>query len=376
MSEKQDPKCSPLDALHRELGARMFEFAGWDMPVQYSRIVAEHRAVREAAGLFDVSHMGEIYVEGKGATKTLRRLMTNDIDKLNCRHAQYTLMTTREGTCVDDLIILKITDISYLLVVNAPNIDADVAWLRRHKSKNTTVRDASSSYALLALQGPNAENILASCIDPNLTALAELRPFCFTTAWLNSSKNITALVSRTGYTGEDGFEIMVLAEHATTFWKALLEKEAVPCGLGARGTLRLEAGLPLYGHELTREHSVLEAPGLKRFIKLDKKVNFKGRKALRRYAEEGPKYHLIGFKMPENSPIPRPEKSSILSKRRRPIGQITSGGPSPTLGHNIGMAYVATGYHEPGTPIIIQVRDKLFETTVEKLPFYRRKRGD
>ncbi len=358
---------SPLYTLHRGLGARMMRFAGWELPARYGSIVLEHQAVRQRAGLFDVSHMGEIVLEGDGALDTLERLTINEVSRLGKGEEQYTALITEEGTCIDDLIVLRQGEKEYLLVVNASNKDADFTWIDLNKSPGTVIRDISDNTALLALQGPCAEAIVADCCG---VVAKELRSF---TARAATIEGTPVLLSRTGYTGEDGFEIMVSAHEASKVWTVIMEAGKpyglLPCGLGARDSLRLEAALPLYGNELDRNHTVLEA-NLGRFVKFDKPVEFIGKEALLRQKEQGLARRLIGFVL-EGRSIAR-HGFAIESPGGEVIGEVTSGGYSPTLNKSIGMGYVKTQYAEPGTELVIKIRSKPVPGKVVRLPFYRR----
>lgn len=360
-------KRTPLYARHRELGARMIEFGGWEMPVQYSGILEEHRAVRERAGLFDVSHMGEIEVTGDEALPFLRRLLTNEPANLTVGQAQYTLMCLPTGGVIDDLIAYRLGDNRYLLIVNAANIEKDYAWLRDHVTGRVHVTNLSDEKGLLALQGPRAVDILT----PLSTAdLATLRYYHIVEAQV---AGIPAFVSRTGYTGEDGFEILVDASQVVALWDALLDAGRdhglLPAGLGARDTLRLEAALPLYGHELTEEINPLEA-GLERFVKLEKET-FIGRDALLATRKEGLRRKLIGFEMVGRG-IAR-QGYEILHEGQ-PVGVVTSGTYAPFLEKAIGMGFVPVELSPPGTAIEVRVRQRTVPARVVKRPFYKRPR--
>jgi len=360
-------KRTPLYDRHRELGARMVEFGGWEMPVQYSGILEEHRAVRKRAGLFDVSHMGEIQVVGDEALPFLRRMLTNDPAHLTVGQAQYTLMCLPTGGVVDDLIAYRLGDNRYLLIVNAANIDKDYTWLTDHATDRVEVVNLSDEKGLLALQGPQAVHILASLTDVDLSALRYYH------AVEGQVAGIPALISRTGYTGEDGFEIMVDASRVVALWDALLETGRdhglLPAGLGARDTLRLEAAMPLYGHELTEEINPLEA-GLERFVKLEKE-DFIGRDALLAVREQGLQRKLIGFEVTGKG-IAR-QGYEILHDGQA-VGVVTSGTYAPFLEKAIGMGFVPVELSEPGTEIEIRVRKRSVPARVVKRPFYKRPR--
>jgi aminomethyltransferase len=362
-------KRTPLNDTHRRLGARMVEFGGWDMPVQYpSGILEEHRAVREAAGLFDVSHMGEIEIQGPEAAEYLGHVLTNDPRELKVGEAQYTIMCYPNGGAVDDLIVLRTGEQDYLAVVNASNREKDFEWMHSQTAEfDVALRDRSDDYGLIALQGPRAVEILKGLTDLNLDAMGY---YHFDRGEVAGRK---ALVSRTGYTGEDGFEIMVDAADTADVWDAVLEAGQAhglkPAGLGARDTLRLEAAMPLYGHELDADTSPLEA-GLNRFVKLEKE-EFVGRGALAEAKSQGLAKRLIGFEMVGRG-IPRAGYPVVNDGAE--IGVVTSGTQSPTLGRAIGLAYVKPEHASPGGEIQILVRGNPVAARVVKRPFYRRPR--
>ena len=360
-------KRTPLYDRHCALGARMVEFGGWEMPVQYSGILEEHRAVRERAGLFDVSHMGEIEITGDEALPFLRRMLTNEPANLAIGQAQYTLMCLPTGGVVDDLIAYRLDEERYLLIVNAANIEKDYAWLSDHATGRVQVTNLSDEKGLLALQGPRAVDILAPLTDVDLSALRYYH------ATEGQVAGMPALISRTGYTGEDGFEIMVDASQVVALWDALLEAGRdhglLPAGLGARDTLRLEAAMPLYGHELTEEINPLEA-GLERFVKLEKE-DFIGRDALLAVREQGLQRKLIGFEVTGKG-IAR-QGYEILHDGQA-VGVVTSGTYAPFLEKAIGMGFVPVELSTPGTEIEIQIRQRSVPARVVKRPFYKRSR--
>lgn len=345
----------------------MVEFAGWEMPVQYAGVVEEHRAVRSRAGLFDVSHMGEIRVFGPEAEVLLQRLTPNDVSRLVPGRAHYSGLLTEEGTYVDDLLVYRLGEEEFLLVVNAANAEADLAWMEEHREGRAEVEDRSDDYALLALQGPEAEAILQP-LTP--LALEEIRYYRFATGDVGGTR---ALVSRTGYTGEDGFELYVSPEDAPGLWDALLDEGAsrglVPAGLGARDTLRLEAGMALYGHEIDRETTPLEA-GLDWVVKLDK-GDFIGRDALERQRREGPEKKLAGFRVTGRG-IARQGHELVGAGEGEVVGRVTSGTWSPTFEEAIGMAHLPPELAEAGSRVAIRVRSREVEAEVVELPFYRR----
>lgn len=355
---------TPLHAAHVRLGARFVLFAGWEIPVQYAGIIAEHRAVRERAGLFDVSHMGEVIVEGPEALAALQRLVTNDVGSLEIGHGLYTPMCTPAGGIVDDLILFRIAAEQYLLVVNAATTAKDVAWIRDHAG-GATVRDISSEIALLALQGPAAGRILARVTTARID---EMRPFDALPAVLVAGR--TVFLSRTGYTGEDGYEIGPAWDDAPGVWDALMEAGAaaglVPVGLGARDTLRLEAGLLLYGSDIDERTSPLEAP-LGWTVKFEK-GDFIGRAALLRQRASGPARRLAGL-IAEARAVPR--HGYVLQSEGRPVGTVTSGAFSPTLQTGIGLGYLPRELTEPGMVVAMAVRGRAVPIRVTRLPFYQ-----
>lgn len=351
-------------------GARCIDFGGWELPVQFIGIQKEHEAVRTAAGLFDVSHMGEFSVTGSGAEAFLQRMTTNDVTRLADGQAQYTLLCTSEGGTVDDLLVYRLGENRYMLVVNASNIEKDLEWLQRHLPvEGVELTDRSPETLLLALQGPLAATILSAVTD---VPVDELKPFHFVEK--AAVCGVEVLLSRTGYTGEDGFELYAPAEYAETLWNGLLEAGAphglVPAGLGARDTLRFEAKLPLYGQELGPDITPLEA-GLGFFVKLDS-GDFMGRDALAKQKEQGLPRKLVGIEMIDRG-IPR---SHYLVKRDGiPIGEVTTGTQSPTLKRNLGLALVETAYSAVGTELEVEIRGKLLKAVVVKAPFYKKTGG-
>jgi aminomethyltransferase len=356
---------TPLHDCHLEAGGRMVDFAGWRMPVQYAGVIEEHRAVRGAAGLFDVSHMGEIRVAGPGAEAALDRLTPNNVARLRSGRAHYSGLLTERGTYLDDLLIYRLSDEEFLLVVNAANAGRDLAWLRDRAGDAAEVRDVSQDYALLALQGPRSEEILQP-----LTAvdLAGVKYYGFAIGEVDGRR---ALVSRTGYTGEDGFELYVAPADATDLWRRLLATGApsgvVPAGLGARDTLRLEAAMALYGHELDESTTPLEA-ALEWTVKW-KKGDFVGRQALLEQRAAGPARRLSGFEISGRG-IAR--QGSPVLVGGAPVGAVTSGTWSPTFEKAIGLAYLEAGSSAPGREIELEVRGRKLPGRIVELPFYRR----
>jgi aminomethyltransferase len=361
-------KRTPLFEVHRQLGARMIPFGGWEMPVQYAGILEEHRAVRERAGLFDISHMGEIEIAGPGALEAIQYLTSNDASRLSVGEVQYSVLTTPEGTFVDDITVYKFADDRYRLTVNAANIEKDVAWIREHLVSDVEVKNTSDDVAILAIQGPRAQEILQKLTS---VELGKLKYYFFVEG---NAVDIDCCISRTGYTGEDGFEMYVPPQYVATLWNALLEAGAPaglqPCGLGARDTLRLEAKMALYGQDIDDQHTVLEAD-LGWIVKLEK-GEFIGREALARQKADGVSRKLVGFEMLGRG-IARPHYAMV--KGSKPIGGVTSGGPAPSLGKNIGMGYVAVQYAAIGTELDIVIRGQTVPARVVLTPFYKRVRS-
>lgn len=360
-------KTTPLYENHLELKGKIIDFGGWALPVEYSGILSEHEAVRTKAGLFDVSHMGEITVKGEDAEKYLQNMVTNDISVLTNNQIAYTTMCYPDGGVVDDLLVYKYSREDYLLVVNASNTDKDFDWLKNHVSGNAEVKNVSSDYAQLALQGPEAQTILQRIVKDDLN---EIEFYHFKDNV--EVGGIKALVSRTGYTGEDGFELYFASAEGPKMWELLLEtgKEdgLVPAGLGARDTLRFEASLPLYGQELDNDITPLEA-GLGFCVKLAKD-DFIGRDALAAQKAEGLKRKVAGFEMVDRG-IPR-SHYEVYSDGKK-IGYVTTGSFSPTLKKNIGLALIDTEYAKVGTEIEISVRNRNLKAIIIKKPFYTKK---
>ncbi len=359
-------KRTSLHAAHLAAGARMVEFAGWEMPVQYAGIVPEHRTVRTAAGLFDVSHMGEIEIAGPGALESVQRLITNDASRLAVGQGLYTPMCAPTGGILDDLTVFRLGVDRFLLVVNASRTDADFAWVAEH-THQATARNRSADLALLALQGPRAAAVLQRLVRADL---ADLRFFHLLDGV--DVAGVTCLVSRTGYTGEDGFEIACAWEEAPRLWGALLDagrsEGLVPAGLGARDTLRMEAGYMLYGQDIDETTTPLEAP-LAWTVKFDK-GEFIGRQALWAQKEQGVRRRLVGFEVRDRV-ITRP--GCLLWAGGRPVGRVTSGTFGPWVGKSIGLGYVETDWASPGTTLEVEVRGRRVDAVVTRLPFYRRR---
>ncbi|MFJ7933744.1 glycine cleavage system aminomethyltransferase GcvT [Sporosarcina sp. NPDC096371] len=352
---------------YAEYGGKTIDFGGWALPVQFSSIKIEHEAVRTKAGLFDVSHMGEVFVSGAGALAYLQKLVTNDVSKLSDGQAQYTAMCYEDGGTIDDLLIYKRGENDYLLVVNASNIDKDVEWIKRHATADVVIEDKSADYGLLALQGPVAQEVLQKLTDE---PLADIKFFRF-----KENVNVaghSVLVSRTGYTGENGFEIYGSADAIVALWPAILEagKEegVIPAGLGARDTLRFEAGLPLYGQELSKDISPLET-GLGFVVKLNKEQDFFGKAALTAQKENGVPRKLIGIEMIDKG-IPRTGYKVFLGDTV--IGEVTTGTQSPTLKKNIGFALLNSEHTAEGTEVEVEIRNKRLKAVIIATPFYKR----
>ncbi|MBB6284633.1 glycine cleavage system aminomethyltransferase GcvT [Geobacillus subterraneus] len=360
-------KRTPLFPVYARYGAKMVEFGGWEMPVQFSSIKEEHEAVRTRAGLFDVSHMGEITVRGRGSLAFLQKLMTNDVAKLRPGRAQYTLMCDENGGTVDDLLIYQKGEDDYLLVVNAANTEKDFTWLSEHADDGVRLEDVSAETAQLALQGPAAERVLQKLTNVDLSTL---RPFSFQDDV--EAAGVKALVSRTGYTGEDGFELYCQAKDAITLWEAILtagaEDGVLPCGLGARDTLRFEACLPLYGQELSATISPLEA-GLGFAVKTEKETPFIGQAMLKRQKEAGPPRRLVGIEMIDKG-IPRHGYRVFAADEE--AGFVTTGTQSPTLKKNIGLALVKAEAAAIGQEVEVDIRGKRLKATIVPTPFYKR----
>ncbi len=365
-------KRTPLFEMHLKHGARMVPFGGWEMPVQYTGVIDEHKAVRNQAGLFDVSHMGEFEVKGPQALDLIQLISVNNAKKLEIGQVQYSLMCYENGTIVDDILVYRLGENHYWLVVNAGNIDKDWEWVSAAKERsglnNLELTNISADVAQLAIQGPLAEEILQPLV-PNVV-LSEIGFY-----WAKTGETVAGIrslvLSRTGYTGEDGFEIYVRKEDAAALWEALLEagdaRGLVPAGLGARDTLRFEAKLPLYGHEINDQITPLEA-GLGFFVKMKKGVEFIGMQALAGQKEKGLTRKLAGFEMIDRG-IPR--QGYELAKDGTVVGFVTTGSFSPTLEKNIGLGYLPAELTEIGTEFDVIIRGKALKAKVVATPFYQ-----
>jgi aminomethyltransferase len=369
-------KTTSLNAVHRAMGGRMVDFGGWDMPVQYpAGTVEEHLRTRTHSGLFDVSHMGEIDVHGADAIPFVNYLVSNDASKLIDGQAQYSALTTPDGTVVDDLLVYRFSSDHLLLVVNAGTTEKDWEWISSHWKNGATnsaveLRNVSAEYCQIALQGPDAVGILKGLTD---VALDEIKYYYFREGPVDG---VPAIVSRTGYTGEDGFEVYADAAKAEQLWNKLLDAGnfgaatgVLPCGLAARNTLRLEAGMALYGHEINETTTLLEA-NLGWICKLNK-GDFVGREPLARQEEAGVSRRLVGFEMTERG-IARDDQDVLVNGAV--VGKVTSGSPAPYLKKNIGFAYVPTELANEGQAIQIDVRGRPVGAIVVKTPFYKRAR--
>ncbi|WP_099220974.1 glycine cleavage system aminomethyltransferase GcvT [Listeria costaricensis] len=357
-------KKTPLHAVYSKYGAKTIDFGGWDLPVQFAGIKKEHEAVREQVGVFDVSHMGEIEVTGPDSTAYLQKMLTNDIAKIKDERAQYNIMCDENGGTVDDLVVYRRSEVSYLLVVNAANTEKDAAWLQQHiENEDVQVKDVSAMYGQLAVQGPKAEQILASLTEADL---ASIPFFGFLEDVELAGKRV--LISRSGYTGEDGFEIYTQAADTVAIFEKLIQHGVEPIGLGARDTLRFEANLALYGQELSKEISPLEAK-LNFAVKLQKEADFIGKTALLEQKEAGVPRQLVGIEMIDRG-IPRHDYPVYFGEKQ--IGHVTSGTQSPTLGKNIGLALVETPFAKIGQELEIGVRHKKLKAVVIPTPFYKR----
>jgi aminomethyltransferase len=349
---------TPLHDRHVALGARMVPFAGWEMPVQYDGVIQEHKAVRTDAGVFDVSHMGELEVEGPTARDLLQSTLSNDVDQIDVGGAQYTLLTNDDGGIIDDLIVYRLDDFRYLLVVNASNREPAYRWLKERELRGSDVRDVSDEYALLAVQGPRALERLG---------LEPAKPFTWA---MGEIDGVEVMVNRTGYTGEEGVELACMADDAVQLWDAVLARDITPAGLGARDTLRLEVCYPLHGNDIGPHWDAISS-GLGWACALD--TEFTGVERLRRVKADGPAQKLVPFVMTEKA-IPR-QHMAIEGEDSQKIGEVTSGSLSPMLDVGIGMGYVPADRSAAGTELVIDVRGKPRRAATVKKPIYKKERA-
>jgi len=358
-------KQTPLHAEHVRLGARMVDFGGWSMPVQYKGIIEEHHAVRGNLGVFDISHMGQFFAEGAETAAWLNRLLTNNVDRIAVGECQYTLLLNEAGGVIDDLIVYRIGDARYLLVVNAGKIDEDFAWMHRHLAPGIAFENRSADFAGLAVQGPRSAQLFDAFFQGQYSRPARNEILGV------KVDDETYYIARTGYTGEDGFEVFCPAGRAVKSWNDILRKGAEfdikPCGLGARDTLRLEMCYPLNGSDLASDTTPIEA-GLSIFVDLQK-PDFIGRAALMQQKQEGVKRRLVPFKMTGASPPPRSHYAVFKGEQK--IAETTSGSLSPTLQIGIGMAYIPTEFARINEQIEIEIRGKRFPAVIEKKPLHR-----
>jgi aminomethyltransferase len=350
---------SPLEAAHLALGAKLIPFGGWAMPVQYSSILTEHAAVREKAGVFDISHMGQALVSGEGHLAWLDSLLTNNLSKLAPGQGQYTLMLNESGGVIDDLIAYRISETETLLVINASMIPEDIAWMEKHLKPGITLRNESDAWAGLAIQGPESQEIFAKLLPGETLPPRN-----------GISKTATGeIICRTGYTGEDGYEFFCPAGQGIAFFEKFIAAGATPCGLGARDTLRLEMCYPLNGNDLSASRSPIEA-GLGFFCDLEK-PDFIGRDTLVSQKQNGPELKLTAIELTEKGPPPRPHYP-VLSADGETLGELSSGVLSPTLGKGIAMAYLPAAYAKIGTPLLIDIRSRQFKAVTVKKPFLKK----
>ncbi|WP_428909094.1 glycine cleavage system aminomethyltransferase GcvT [Niallia sp. Krafla_26] len=363
-------KRTPLFDVYKEFGAKTIDFGGWELPVQFSSIKEEHEAVRTKAGLFDVSHMGEITVSGTESLTFLQKMMTNDISKIKIGTAQYNTMCYDNGGTVDDLLVYKLEENYYLLVVNASNIEKDYNWLKEHCEGDVALENISDQFALLALQGPCSQEILSKLVEIDLS---QLSPFAFEKDVLVAGYKV--LVSRTGYTGEDGFELYCQPSDAIELWRKVLEAGSefgiLPVGLGARDTLRFEVKLALYGQELSPEITPLEA-GIGFAVKLNKEADFIGKAALKQQKENGVPRKLVGIEMIDRG-VPRHGYPVFVGDEE--VGVVTTGTQSPTLKKNVGLVLLKSEYAKLEQEVSVEIRNKQIKAKVVPTPFYKREKN-
>jgi len=359
-------KRTPLCEEHARRGGKMIPFGGWLMPVQYTSIVEEHRAVRNNVGMFDISHMGQLIVDGSSPREWLNKILTNNIDKLDIGSGHYTFLLNERAGIIDDLIAYRIGEERFLLVVNASRTDEDFAWLERHRSNDVALRNRSAEFGGVAIQGPRVVDLFHALLgdDVDLPARNQIVDL--------KLEGMSLTIARTGYTGEDGVEVFVSASDAPKFWNLVLEEGErfgiKPCGLGARDTLRLEMCYPLNGSDLSPERNPIEA-GLGFFVDLTK-PDFIGREVLLRTKEDGPREKLVPFRMKDKGPPPRPHYFVFNNGER--IGEVTSGTLSPSLNWGVGMAYVSAPHAKIGSEIDIEIRGQKFPATIERKPLYKK----
>ena len=359
-------KKTPLYDEHVRRGAKIIPFGGWLMPVQYTSIVEEHRTVRNNVGIFDISHMGQLIVDGRGAHEWLNKMLTNNINKLDVGAGQYTLLLNKRAGIIDDLIAYRVGEEKFLLVVNASRTDEDFVWLDRHRGHDVDLGNRSAEFGGVAIQGPRVVDLFHGLLgyDVNLPVRNQIVDL--------KLEGMSLTIARTGYTGEDGVEVFFLASDAPKFWNLVLEKGErfgiKPCGLGARDTLRLEMCYPLNGSDLSPERNPIEA-GLVPFVDLTKS-DFIGHDVLLRAKEDGPREKLVPFRMKDKGPPPRPHYSVFDNGER--VGEVTSGTLSPSLNWGVGMAYVSTPHAKIGSKIDIEIRGQKFPATIEKKPLYKK----
>jgi aminomethyltransferase len=359
-------KKTPLYQEHMRLGARLIPFGGWLMPVQYTSIVDEHQTVRNALGMFDISHMGQFIVSGNDARDWLNSMLTNNVAKLDVGQGQYTFLLNDNGGVIDDLILYRIDESEFLLVVNASKIEEDFAWLEKHRQEGTMLKTRSADFGGVAIQGPRVVDLFRDLLGQRVDLPARNHVIDFVISKMPVS------IARTGYTGEDGVEAFFRAKDAAGFWNLVLERGArfgaKPCGLGARDILRLEMCYPLNGSDLSAKRNPIEA-GLGFFVDLEK-ANFAGREKLLEMKANGARERLIAFKMNGKGPPPRPHYSLFHNGTR--VGEITSGTLSPSLNIGIGMGYVSAASAKIGTPLEVEIRGQKFPATIEKKPLYKK----
>ncbi len=344
---------TPLYEAHKLCGARLVPFAGWEMPVQYKGILDECKFVRSNVGIFDISHMGRVFFRGPNAESYLSSLTSNNVAALTSGNAHYSLLTNPEGGIIDDIIVYRIADQEFMVVINAGNTDKDLLWFSSKLSEGVTLDNQTSQTAMIAVQGPNAPELVGKLTGADLSKVSRFQYL------EHSIGGIDAILCRTGYTGEDGFEIIVSSGEANALWNLLIENGAAPCGLGSRDALRIEAGYPLYGHEIDDTTTPVEA-ALMWVVKLDGR-QFTGSDVITKVKADGAGRKLVGIKLGERI-VPRQGYNLLCDGEL--VGTVTSGIFSPTTGHSIGMAYVNDGYNTPGTVLKVEIRTNLFDVTV------------